>query len=183
MHARLLRWGNRRTSRRRICELFCWRRGRWHGPVCVAKLPAAVAIFRSAGAETCRVRVLGICGVPNFVIGGSHDGEIRSERVNAQVVAPVQLDFLDCGREGLDSGGCGGAVWERHLAIYGHEECGAVLELPTPGGWAVLGNVVGDGLGEGFYGGFDRCGLRWWHGLRPDWFFNADAIAACECQD
>lgn len=132
----------------------------------VAELPAAVAAFGSAGKKTGLVEAMPGGVHTNFMPGGGHDGEIRSERIDAQIVTPAKLDLLDGAREIWNCRRYRRAVGEHQMTFIGHEKCGDVGEVFAPGGGAFLGDVVSDGLGEGADVGFNRGGALWGEGLR-----------------
>ena len=137
-------------------------------PVRIPELPLAVAILRDRGEEAGFMDFVISKIDLNFVVCGGDDSEIRTERINTQVIAPAKLDVLDGAGEGLGAQRCGLLIRKDELSIVGHEEGWAVLEVPAPGGWPVLRNVMRHGCHEAAHAACDGCPLRRRQGCRVD---------------
>ncbi len=76
------------------------------------------------------------------------DREFSSERINAQIVAPCQVDTVDGPRKILSALLCGGCVGERQLSVNGHEEFWARVEELEPRQWPLLSDIMGHSMHE-----------------------------------
>lgn len=125
--------------------------------MCVTKLPSPIPKLHNASEEsfifdamTGRIHL-------NLAVRGGDRGKYGRKNIDAQFVAPVQLNMLD-GLRNIRNGRLrSGATREGHLPIDRHEERGSIGEVPAPGSRAFLGNIVGDGRHKGAHSLFD-CG-------------------------
>src|SRR5208283_1541901 len=128
-----------------------------HGrrPVSVAELPASLPILRESGEVSGFINPMPWGVNHNLMPGGRHYSEVGGKRIDAYVVAPLQFNVTD-GLGELPRAllrGC--AIREGHLAIDGHKESGARVEILKPCGRAILGHIMGDGLHEGPHSSID----------------------------
>jgi hypothetical protein len=123
-------------------QLGSRRRSDWLGPVGIAKLPAAVAILRDACKVSAVLDAVTVGPHLNLVIRSSHDSEIRRERIDAQIIAPFQLNLFDGKRDLRKSRRSLRTICKSDFAIDGHEECRRVGKILAPSCRAVLRNVM-----------------------------------------
>src|ERR1700719_4638489 len=93
------------------------------------------------------------------------DREFGSERINAQIVAPCQVDTLHGPRKILSALFCCGCVRERKLSVNDHKEFWARVEELEPRQRSLLRDIMGRGMHErarAFVngGGTSRCQRR-----------------------
>ena len=108
----------------------------------VAKLPAAVAILGDAGKVSAIFDVVPVGPHLKLVIRNTHDGQIRRERIYAQIFAPLQLNMFDCERDLRKPGRNLCAICKSDFSVDGHEECRRVGKLLAPSCRAVLRDVM-----------------------------------------
>src|SRR5579864_2794036 len=120
---------------------------RWGGnrPVGVAELPLAIAMFRQAGEEATFGNLVAIGVQKKFMPGSRYLSEVRGERIDTQIVSPIQLDVLDHVREILDPLGGRLAAWKLEEPLRGQEKRWIVGKMFLPGGGTFLSNVMSHG--------------------------------------
>src|SRR5580658_4875247 len=107
----------------RLRKISMSRRQRnWLGPVAIAKLPASIARLCDAGKVSAILHSATIGPHLGLVIRGSHHREIGREWIDAQIIAPFQLDLFDCSRNLLKSGHSLCPTCKSNLAVDGHEK-------------------------------------------------------------
>ena len=110
--------------------------------MCIAKLPAAVAILRDAGKVSAVLDVAAVGPHLKLVIRGSYDCQVRRERIHPQIIAPLQLNLFEdkCNLRKSRRNLC--AICKSDFAVDGHEECRRVGKIFAPSRRAVLRDIV-----------------------------------------
>src|SRR5208283_5934497 len=71
-------------------------------------------------------------------------GELVGERIDPQIISPLQFNVTDGLGEPAGTFLRGGSTREGHLAVDGHKECGTRIEILDPSQGAILSDGMGD---------------------------------------